>query len=227
MSDHALVRPPLIFARHGARAHVEANTPEAFVLAWRLGATGLALDAWRLASGSAVVAPGPSVRIGWRRRAVDELDGDELPPGVVRFAAVVAEAPRDATLLVAPADRGTAETLAADATRAGVALWLLTDDPRPLADLRAPGVRVIVRERLARLKEGPERHAATLAAGVADGVLFPQPDWTGGLTALYHRFGVLAVASEAQHERVLRELVRMGVDAIVTDWPDRAVDAMG
>jgi glycerophosphoryl diester phosphodiesterase len=55
--------------------------------------------------------------------------------------------------------------------------------------------------------------------------VFTYSDWTGGLAALYHRFELLGVAEDAQHERVLRDLKRMQVDAVVTDWPDRAVDA--
>jgi glycerophosphoryl diester phosphodiesterase len=109
-----------------------------------------------------------------------------------------------------------------------VELWLAADDAGMIDALRALTSKALVlaRTRLTRLKDGPERHAATLAAGGIDGVVFPYIDWTGGMAALYHRFERLAVAEDAQHERVLSELVRMGVDAIVTDWPDRAVDAI-
>jgi glycerophosphoryl diester phosphodiesterase len=223
----APVRPPAILARHGARAHVDANTVDAFRLALRLGADGLALDAWRLDAGPLVVATGPTVRRGWRRRAVTSLDPADLPPDVVVLGDVVAVLPPAAVLLIVPDGVETARAVIEAAGSSAVSLWLVADDVAGLLSLRptAPGVKLFERTRLVRLKDGPERHAATLAAEGADGVVFTYSDWTGGLAALYHRFELLAVAEEAQHERVLRDLMRMQVDAVVTDWPDRGVDA--
>jgi glycerophosphoryl diester phosphodiesterase len=228
MSDpDDLPRPPEILARHGARAHVEANTLDAFRLAGRLGATGLALDAWRLDAGQTVVAPGPTVRRGWRRRPVTSLDPADLPPDVVLVSVLLADLPPGMTLLVVPDGVDTARAVVEEVADHPVELWLAADDIAPFVALRpgAPGVKFLERTRLVRLKEGPERHAATLAASGADGVVYTYADWTAGLAALYHRFELIGVAEDAQHERVLIELVRMRVDAIVTDWPDRAVDA--
>jgi glycerophosphoryl diester phosphodiesterase len=230
MSAPAAPGRPTILARHGARAHVEANTVEAFRLALRLGADGVALDAWRLDAGPVVVATSPTVRHGWRRRPVTSLDPVALPPDVVALADVVATLAPPIVLLVVvdgvDSARAVIDTLAGAARLDG--LWLVADDIAELVVLRdlAPAVKLLARTRLVRLREGPERHAATLAAGGADGVVMHQADWTGGLVALYHRFELLAVAEDAQHERVLRDLVRMEIDAIVTDWPDRAVDAL-
>lgn len=228
MSDpHDLAQPPVILARHGARAHVEANTLDAFRLAWRLGATGLALDAWRLDSGPAVVAPGPTVRRGWRRRPVTSLDPADLPPDVVLVAELPLTLSAGMTLFVVPDGLETARAVVDTLAGHPLELWLAADDVAMLDAFRAltPSAKILARTRLTRLKDGPERHAATLAAGGIDGVVLPYVDWTGGMVALYHRFERLAVAEDAQHERVLSELVRMRVDAVVTDWPDRAVDA--
>jgi glycerophosphoryl diester phosphodiesterase len=52
-------------------------------------------------------------------------------------------------------------------------------------------------------------------------------EWTGGLTTLVHRFGRLAFAWDAQHERVLREMLRMGVDGVYSDHVDRMVRVVG
>jgi glycerophosphoryl diester phosphodiesterase len=220
-------RLPSILARHGARAHVDANTIDAFRLALRIGADGLALDAWRLDAGPAVVATGSTVRRGWRRRAITSLDPADLPPDVVPVVDLVALLPAGATLLVVPDGTDTARSVIDAVGERTADLWLAAEDIAGLIALQpsAPEVKLLARTRLVRLKDGPERHAATLAAQGAHGVVFNYTDWTGGLVALYHRFELLTVAEEAQHERVLRDLMRMDVDAIVTDWPDRASDA--
>ena len=59
-------------------------------------------------------------------------------------------------------------------------------------------VRLVDSTRLGRIKEGAERRAATLAAKGIDAVNMHHLDWTGGLTTLFHRFGVLGFAWDAQ-----------------------------
>jgi glycerophosphoryl diester phosphodiesterase len=228
MSDRDVSHHPVILARHGARAHVDPNTMEAFRLAGRLGADGLALDAWRLDAGPVVVATSPTVRRGLRRRAINTLEPGDLPPDVVLLADVLAIVPPPATILVTANDTGTAAAIIDAARDHPVELWLAADDPVAGEPVRArpPSVKLLARSRLVRLRDGPERHAATLAASGIDGVVLPCLDWTGGLTALFHRFELLAVADDAQHERIIAELARMGIDGIVTDWPDRAVDVL-
>ena len=77
------------------------------------------------------------------------------------------------------------------------------------------------------MDQGPERRAAQLSAAGIDAVNLHETEWTGGLTTLFHRFGVLAFGWDAQHERVLRNLVRMGIDAVYSDHVDRMVDVIG
>jgi glycerophosphoryl diester phosphodiesterase len=97
-----------------------------------------------------------------------------------------------------------------------VAAW------RPLAD----DVRLVDSTRLRRMREGPERRAATLADQGIDAVNLHHTDWTGGLTTLFHRFERMAFGWDAQHERVLLSLLHMGVDAVYSDHVDRMVDAL-
>ena len=52
-------------------------------------------------------------------------------------------------------------------------------------------------------------------------------EWTGGLTALFHRFEVLCFGWDAQHDRILDDLLDAGLDAVYSDHVDRMVDALG
>jgi glycerophosphoryl diester phosphodiesterase len=67
------------------------------------------------------------------------------------------------------------------------------------------------------IREGGERRAANLADAGVDAINLHHLDWTGGHTTLFHRFGVLAFAWDLQHDRVLDEILAMGVDAVVSD----------
>ena len=108
-------------------------------------------------------------------------------------------------------------------------LWLCHPDEdrvaswRPLSD----GARLVHSTRLRRMRHGPERLAAQLAASGVEAVNLHYTDWTGGLTTLFHRFERFAFGWDAQHERVLRELLRMGVDGFYSNWVDRMVDVLG
>ena len=107
-------------------------------------------------------------------------------------------------------------------------LWLCHHDWRQVAAWRslADDVRLVDSTRLRRMREGPERRAANLAEAGIDAVNLHHTDWTGGLTTLFHRFERLAFAWDAQHERILLALLRMGVDAVYSDHVDRMVDAL-
>ena len=77
---------------------------------------------------------------------------------------------------------------------------------------------------LARIKEGVERRAATLAAAGIDALNLHHTDWNGGLVALVHRFGIAAFAWDLQHEHQLRPALRMGMDAVYSDHVDLMID---
>ncbi|MEJ7585508.1 MAG: hypothetical protein WKF43_15835, partial [Acidimicrobiales bacterium] len=87
-------------------------------------------------------------------------------------------------------------------------------------------VRLVDSTRLRRLRRGPERHAASLQAAGIDAVNLHHSDWSGGLVALYHRFEVLAFAWDAQHQRILDNLVDIGMDGLYSDHTDRLMQAV-
>ena len=72
----------------------------------------------------------------------------------------------------------------------------------------------------------PERLAAQLSEDGIDAVNLHRSEWTGGLTTLFHRFGRLAFGWDAQHERMLTELLHMGIDGVYSDHVDRMMEAV-
>ena len=107
-------------------------------------------------------------------------------------------------------------------------LWLCTPTWRDAAAWKAkwPDVHVVDSTRLRRMKEGAERRAATLADAGVDAVNLHWTDWNGGLTTLFHRFGVVAFGWDCQHRRQLDALIDMGIDGLYSDHVDRMVDAL-
>ena len=205
---------------------------EAFRLALRLGATGLESDVWLTADGVAVLDHDGLVRQGVRRRPVASLPRSALPSHVPTLEQLYAECGSSFQLSLDVKDPAAAPVVIAVARAAGEGavdrLWLCHHDWRQAASWRelTDAVRLVDSTRLRRMREGPERRAATLAEVGIDAVNLHHTDWTGGLTTLFHRFERLTLAWDAQHERVLLKLLRMGVDAVYSDHVDRMVDAL-
>ncbi len=89
----------------------------------------------------------------------------------------------------------------------------------------ADGAKLVDSTRLGRIKEGPERRAATLANEGIDAINMHHSDWNGGLVTLFHRFEVCTIAWDLQFEHVLRPMFRMGIDGVHSDWVDRMMDS--
>jgi glycerophosphoryl diester phosphodiesterase len=104
-------------------------------------------------------------------------------------------------------------------------LWLCSPTWQTLVPLRGQGARLVDSTRLAKIKEGPERRAATLADEGIDAVNMHHTDWNGGLVALFHRFQRVAFGWDMQFDHVLRPALRMGLDGVYSDWVDRMIDA--
>jgi glycerophosphoryl diester phosphodiesterase len=228
----ATLTPPLAFAHRGARAHAPENTVEAFTLALRLGATGLESDVWVTADGEAVLDHDGVVGARPRRRPIAAVDRAALPAHVPTLGDLYAACGTEMALSldvkdVAAFDRVVAVARAAGGSALGN-LWLCHPRWQQVAEwrTRCDELRLADSTRLDRIKEGPERRAASLAAAGIDAVNMHQMDWTGGLTTLFHRFGVLAFAWDAQSPRILAELIDAGIDGVYSDHVDRMVDAV-
>lgn len=227
----SLRRPPIGFAHRGARAHAPENTLEAFLLAQRLGATGLESDVWLTADGEAVLDHDGVVRQGLRKRPIGELRRADLPEHIPTLDELY-EAVGVVELSLDVKDPAAFERVVAVATAAGPgaleALWLCHHDWRLVAGWRqrCPAVRLVDSTYLGYMVDGPERRAAALAEAGIDAVNLHHTEWTGGLTTLFHRFGVHCFGWDAQHDRVLDELLDAGIDAVYSDHVDRMADAL-
>jgi glycerophosphoryl diester phosphodiesterase len=228
----ALRTPPIAFAHRGARAQAPENTLEAFVLAQRLGATGLESDVWLTADGEPVLDHDGLVGGRVRRRPIAALTRAELPTHIPTLADLYATCGAGIELSLDVRDPAAFDAVVAVARAAGgdalSHLWLCHPRWEQVVEWRAGDdeVRLVNSSRLDRVKEGAERRAATLAAKGIDAVNFHHLDWTGGLTTLFHRFGVLAFGWDAQTPRVLTELLDAGIDGVYSDHVDRMVQAV-
>ncbi len=231
----SLLTPPIGFAHRGARAHAPENTLEAFALAVRLGATGIETDAWSTADGVVVLDHDGVVRSGMRKRPFADLTRAELPGHVPSLADLLHGIPPGPEGLHVSID--CKDDLAGPLIIAEVRdrrpellgrIWLCHPDLDALVALRRldPTVRLVHSTRLKAMRHGPERHAAALARADIDGVNLHHSEWTGGLTTLFHRFERTCFAWDLQHEHLLVSTLRMGVDAVFSDWVDRMVDAL-
>jgi glycerophosphoryl diester phosphodiesterase len=227
-----LLQPPIGFAHRGASAHAPANTLAAFGLALRLGASGLESDVWLTADGVPVLDHDGVVRRGVRRQPIHALARTALPPHIPALEDLYLGHGTGFQLSLDVKDAAAAPAVVAVARAAGDdavgRLWLCHPDWEQLASWRSlsDDVRLVDSTRLRRIKEGPERRAATLADVGIDAVNLHATDWTGGLTTLFHRFERLAFGWDAQFERVLVMLLEMGCDAVYSDHVDRMVDAL-
>ena len=221
---------PILFAHRGARAHANENTVPAFELGLQMGATGLESDAWLTEDGVAVLDHDGRWRSGLRRRSIASCSRAELPAHIPTLADLYATCGADFHLSLDVKDKAAFDTIIEVARAAGrdalTRLWLCHSNLDTLVGWRArcADVRLVNSTRLQHLPRGPERRAAELAASGIDAINLHHSDWSGGLTTLFHRFERLTFAWDAQHERVLRGLLRMGIDGIYSDWVDRMVE---
>lgn len=218
---------PITFAHRGARLAAPENTIEAFRLALAAGATGLESDAWVAGDGEVVLVHDDTVGRGRRKRRVRETPSAELAEhGVPRLAELYATVGTDYELSIDAKHPEVIEPMLAAAAAAGATerLWLCTPVLDRLVPLRDRTTAKLVHSTRKDRVDGPlERHAATLAARGVDAINLHRNEWTAGLVALFHRFGVRVFAWDAQEVRHIRALLQMGVDALYCDRPDRLV----
>jgi glycerophosphoryl diester phosphodiesterase len=221
----------ITFAHRGARLEAPENSVAAFRRALEAGAGGVETDVWLSADGEVVCTHDATVRSGLRRRRVAASTAAELAElGVPRLADVYAELGTAFECSVDLKDPAAGEALLDVARSAGALerLWVCSPDLDELRRLRAePAVKLVHSTRRKALPSPLERHAHDLAVEGIDAMNLHHTEWTAGLVALFQRFGVRAFAWDAQEVRHLRAVLRMGVDAVYCDRPDRMVATVG
>ena len=225
-----LLTEPLAFGHRGARAHAAENTLGGFELALRLGANALESDVWLTADGVPVLDHDGAVRRRFGRSTpIGAVQRADLPAHIPSLADLIERCGTAYHLSLDLKDRGSGDAVIDVVGRADPGflerVWLCAPDWRDLVELRGKGARLVDSTRLVKIKEGPERRAATLAAEGIDGVNMHHTDWTGGLVTLFHRFQRVAFGWDMQQPEVLANCLRMGLDGVYSDWVDRMVEA--
>ena len=227
----SLLEHPIAFAHRGGRAHAPENTLDAFRLGLKLGATGLESDVWLTSDGIPVLEHDGMVRRRFRRTPIGELKRSQLPSEIPALTDLFEACGTDYHLSLDLKSDGIARRVLDVVHEAAPTLlprlWLCHPTWQSLLPLRSAldGARLVDSTRLSSLKEGPERRAATLASEGISAINMHHTDWNGGLIALFHRFGVCAIAWDLQFDYVLRPMLRMGIDGVHSDWVDRMMDA--
>ena len=220
----SLRNPAIQFAHRGARANAPENTLEAFELGLRLGATGLETDVWLTSDGVPVLDHDGVIRTGMRRKPISKILRVDLPSHIPSLEELYKTCGANFELSIDLKDENAfigVVGLARD-YQAETRLWLCHPSWELLADSRPQTcARLVNSTRLKEMRDGPERRAAELAAAGIDAVNLHHSDWSGGLTTLFHRFNRYCIAWDAQHVRVIRDLVRMGIDGVHSDHVDR------
>ena len=225
----SLLDEPIAFAHRGARAYARENTLEAFELGLKLGANGLESDVWLTADGVPVLDHDGVVKRSFGRTApISAFPRSALPSHIPSLAELVERCGSRYHLsldLKAPdSGRRVVDVVAEVAPAMVERLWLCSSW-EALLPLRDTGANLVDSTRLAKMKEGPERRAATLASQGIHAVNLHHTDWNGGMVALFHRFDRVAFGWDLQQPHLLEAALRMGLDGIYSDFPDRMMDA--
>jgi glycerophosphoryl diester phosphodiesterase len=225
-----LIDGQITFAHRGARAHLPENTIEAFELALRLGASGLESDTWITHDRIAVLDHDGIVKGRLRSKPINSFNRASLPTWIPSLADLYQRCGSDFHLSLDIKDVNSMADVVRTVVEYGAPekTWLCHPDLAFLETWigRVEGCNLVHSTRLKAMSLGPERHAAMLRDRGITTVNMPFPDWNGGLVALFHRFNIFCFGWNLQYPAVLTTGLRMGLDGIFSDWPDRASDAL-
>jgi glycerophosphoryl diester phosphodiesterase len=225
----SLLELPIAFGHRGARAHAQENTLAGFELALKLGATGLESDVWVTADGIPVLDhDGVVKRSLGRNRSINEMRRGELPGYMPAVAELIERCGTAYHLSLDLKDAASGQVVI-DVIRESAAellerVWLCGPRWEGLLPLRGQGAKLVESTRLSRIKEGPERRAATLRENGIDAINMHHSDWNGGMAALFHRFDRAAFGWDMQEPHILEAAFRMGLDGVYSDWVDRMME---
>ncbi|MEY2582621.1 MAG: glycerophosphoryl diester phosphodiesterase [Ilumatobacteraceae bacterium] len=201
-----------------------------FELALKLGATGLESDVWVTSDGIPVLDHDGDVKRSFgRNRPIGEVRRSALPGHIPSLAELIERCGTGYHLSLDLKDAASGQVVI-DVVREVAPsmlekIWLCGPQWEALLPLRGQGARMVESTRLSRIKEGPERRAATLRENGIDAINLHHSDWNGGMVALFHRFDRVAFGWDVQEPHILQAAFRMGLDGVYSDWVDRMIDA--
>lgn len=221
---------PIAFAHRGARAYAQENTIEAFTMGLQMGATGLESDVWMTADEVPVLDhDGLVKRTLGKGKPIAGLRRSELPEHIPSLSELIDKCGTDYHLSLDLKDPQCGQAVVDVVRELAPAmlerLWLCSPVWESLLPLRDTGARLVDSTRSQRIKEGAERRAAQLMSNGIDAINLHHSDWTGGLVVLFHRFDRLAFGWDMQEPHILERSLRMGLDAVYSDYPDRMMQA--
>ena len=227
----SLLNEPILFAHRGASAYSPENTLESFSLALKLGATGLESDIWATRDGVLVLDHDGVVKSRLRSKPIAEFDRSALPSHIPSLEQLLQHCGTQYQLSLDIKDPVVFDTIEQIVGNIDASMlermWLCHPSSELLVSKRDSMLhcKLVDSTRLAKIKEGPERRAANLASSGIEACNMHHTDWNGGLVALFHRFNIVTFGWDMQHESVLENAIRMGLDGVFSDWPDRMIEA--
>ena len=227
----SLLGSPILFAHRGASAYAPENTLDAFALALKLGSNGLESDIWATRDGVLVLDHDGIVKSRLRSKPIAEMNKSALPAHVPTLEELLQHCGTQYQLSLDIKDPAVFKTIESTVTNIDGSMlermWLCHPSYEMLINNRSliTTCKLVDSTRLAKIKEGPERRAATLAANGIEAFNMHYSDWNGGLVELFHRFNIVSFGWDMQHESVIETGIRMGLDGVFSDWPDRMVEA--
>ena len=220
----------IAFAHRGARAYVRENTLEAFQLGLRLGATGLESDVWITKDGIPVLDHDGVVQGRILKKPISNYLREDLPEHIPTLRDLLLMTPPEVAISLDVKDDDSFEAVISEIRSVHGAhspfIYLCHPDIGVLENQRrkSQGISFVSSTRLSKLKKGPEMHAAHMRDLGVEVMNMHHTDWNGGLVALFQRFDLQCFAWDCQFARNIRDMAKIGINGIFSDWPDRFYD---
>lgn len=232
----AIVMSMLIIGHRGASGHAPENTLPAFEKAIEMGADGVELDLWPNALGEPMVIHDDKLERTHRHkgRVTDMRVEDLAPLGIPRYQDVLDMA--KGKLVVFTELKGDHEDKVAEAIHRAVAqdgwrykaLPVIGFDHAQLKRLKKAHPDILTGATFSRrMLEGlaPELHAPHMIATAKRlGASAINPDYnlvTPEIVAAAHEAGLAVNVWTVNHPVAMDKMIALGVDSIMTDYPDR------
>ena len=220
----------IAFAHRGARAYVRENTLEAFQLGLRLGATGLESDVWITKDGIPVLDHDGVVQGRILKKPISNYLREDLPEHIPTLRDLLLMTPPELAISLDVKYDDSFEAVINEIRSVHGAhspfIYLCHPDIDVLENQRrkSQGISLVSSTRLSKLKKGPEMHAARMRDLGVEVMNMHHTDWNGGLVALFQRFDLQCFAWDCQFARNIRDMAKIGINGIFSDWPDRFYD---